>query len=373
MKVEIEIRKITSSKTVTVKSERKLQEVDKHRTNIQTILLNTNATPIRRRGGIGFQCCFCSDEFPDPADLKRHNIQSHDDTAKGSFLRRAYLSRMTVKLDITALECTICNSSIDSLDQLIGHLKDAHKKNMYTDIKNQILPFKFEGDILRCVLCSEVFNRFKGLLEHMNSHYQNHVCVDCGAGFVNKLNLSHHRHAHATGSFKCDYCGKEFETLRKKKSHEKSVHIFANLLSKCGYCSMKFNSHVVKEKHLREIHGVKFPVIKCNACDRTFQNKYALTNHTKNYHLMERPYKCTECEMSFYGAAQLDLHMVKHTGQKDFKCDMCHKSFGRKKTLVEHIRIHLNDRRFKCDHCGQKFVQKCSWRGHMRSKHGEAI
>lgn len=336
------------------------------------ILMNSNATPIRCRGGIGYACCFCSDQFPDPADLKTHTIESHDEKTKLNFMKGKDMYKFHIKLDITNLKCVVCDSSIDTLEKLMEHLKIVHGKTIFTDIKNQVLPFKFDSDILRCFICMNVYHKFKSLLEHMNIHYRNFICKVCDAGFVSRAILTQHAESHKLGTFKCDHCPKIFDTARKKRSHEKCVHTHSDTLNKCGYCTEKFKDYRKKERHLVEVHGINNN-LKCQACEKTFANQKEHTVHVKRLHLMDRRHNCTECDMTFFSSAELKSHFVKHTGLRKFECEVCHKSYGRKKTLREHMRIHAGDRRFKCEYCAQAFVQKCSWRGHMRAKHGEQV
>ncbi|XP_026743972.1 zinc finger protein draculin-like isoform X6 [Trichoplusia ni] len=363
-------KRVSNSQTSAKKG---IPELYKHRSNIRLILQCSNATPIRCRGGIGYACSFCGDEYPEPANLKKHTIEEHDDITISKFTPGKYLADFYVKLDITNLICKICNEKFNLLEQFIDHLINKHDKKYFNDIKNHIMAFKFDDNLLKCIYCSQNFHKFKNLQQHMNLHCRNYICEVCDAGFINKKILNCHSEAHKIGTFKCDLCPKVFDTHRKKTGHEKSVHVYASFTLKCGYCNEKFNSYRKKDIHMYEKHGVQIKTLKCSACEKTFESRNALTIHTKRDHLMERKHCCTECDMKFYGRRELDQHMVKHTGAKDFKCDVCHKEYGRKKTLREHMKIHNDDRRFKCEHCGQAFVQKCSWRSHMRSKHNEVV
>ncbi|XP_045781610.1 zinc finger protein 43-like isoform X3 [Maniola jurtina] len=340
--------------------------------NDLSVLLDcSNATPIRCRGGIGYKCCFCPEEFPDAADLKRHTFKGHDTKTRCGLIKGKYGASSLVKLDITSLQCTICYKHIDTIEHLIDHLVDDHGKNIHRDIKNYILPFKFHGEEIRCIICFTLFNKFKVLQEHMSTHYRNFVCDYCSAGFVTRTILLNHIKGHDFGLYKCDYCPKTYNTQRKKKAHERLVHIHRNMLNKCGYCNEKFNRFQKKEEHLVRVHGVRSVAIECQACDKTFVSQRALRDHTKRDHLLERRHRCDECGMMFFRQSDVRKHMVKHTGARTFQCEVCLKAYGRRNTLREHMRIHADDRRFKCEYCGQAFVQKCSWRGHMRSKHGE--
>ncbi|XP_050359493.1 zinc finger and BTB domain-containing protein 41-like isoform X10 [Nymphalis io] len=318
-----------------------ITEAEKHQNNIKEILLNSNATPIRCRGGIGYACCFCTEQYPDPADLKRHTIDDHSVTDKASFMKGKDMHSYFVKLDITDLSCKLCDQTIDNITALVKHLQINHDKMLYTDIKDHILPFKFATETLRCFICCNFFNTFKALQEHMNVHYRNYLCAVCGAGFVNKNILLRHGDAHKIGTFNCEECCRTFDTARKKLLHDRSYHSGMKLPHKCGYCLERFKEVWKKYEHLSKVHGIKSPGIKCQVCDKSFETKNAWRLHTTRVHLLQRPHKCSDCDMEFYAKRELESHMVKHTGTREFKCDICFKSYGRQKTLKQHIkRVH---------------------------------
>lgn len=329
-------RDLRMKKSVTI-----LTEADKHQNNIKEILLNSNATPIRCRGGIGYACCFCTEEFPDPADLKKHTIGAHDDADKSKFMKGKDMHSFFVKLDITNLSCNHCDEKIDTIQTLVQHLQTVHDKKLFMDLKDHILPFKFGSDTLSCCICCNFFNTFKALQEHMNEHYRNYLCDVCGAGFVNKNILLRHNDAHKIGTFTCEECCRTFDTARKKHLHDRSHHSGMKMPHKCGYCLERFKEVWKKYEHLSKVHGIKSPGIKCQVCDKTFETKNAWRLHTTRVHLLQRPHKCNDCDMEFYAKGELESHMVKHTGAREFKCDICFKSYGRQKTLKQHIkRVH---------------------------------
>ncbi|XP_048003779.1 PR domain zinc finger protein 5-like isoform X5 [Leguminivora glycinivorella] len=360
-----------ASKRETNKINQKPIEIHMHRHNIREILASSNATPIRCHGDIGYTCCFCPKQFPRPADLKNHTIQEHDHKTKQTFMADGVMHSYIVKLDITSLRCELCATNLDSLDQMVHHLIKCHRKKLYTDIKNHILPFKFEDDKMRCVICKVECNSFKHLQEHMIVHFRNYVCDVCDSGFINRRMQGAHAKTHLTGKFECSTCSKVFDTVLKLKSHERQVHTTI-MYNKCGHCSEKFKDFKQKRKHLEDVHGIKKEKSKCKACDKSFSSLSALGVHVKRNHLIERHHKCGQCDMAFYSIRELEQHLVKHSGTREFQCDVCYKFYGLRKTLVEHMRIHTNDRRFECPHCGMTFVQKCSLKGHLRSKHSES-
>lgn len=249
-----------------------------------------------------------------------------------------------VKLDVTGLACNICNEPSNTLEQMISHLKQIHKRRLYTDVNNRILPFKFEGESLSCFMCSNAFSSFKRLQEHMNIHYRNFVCEVCDAGFLTRTMAVAHTSIHKTGTYNCSHCSKSFDTELKKVSHEKSVHTRTAPQNRCGFCTEKFKYYHSKLKHLAEVHGIDSHV-KCQACEKSFESQKKLRVHVRKDHLMERHYKCTQCDMKFFKGNELHDHMVKHTGLKLFQCAVCLKSYGRKKSLAFHMRVHNEELR----------------------------
>lgn len=266
---------------------KRLIELDKHKQNLRLILQSTNATPLRGRDSIGFLCGYCNCKFPEANELKQHTLETHSnqdvESLKGKL---STLSTFLGKIDVTALHCRICNQDIDGLESVLPHLKDTHNKQIVVGLKSQLIPFNFDTERLKCAVCKDEFNNFKVLIEHMNSHYPNFICEICGSGFVNKGKLQSHSYRHKTGSYKCDYCNKDFDCRPKKRNHERVVHIHVNKRSKCAFCGDKFTDYAKKLDHEVKMHGVKPRDIKCNLCDKTFHNQRAMNLHLKKHNLL---------------------------------------------------------------------------------------
>lgn len=264
-------------------------EVKKQVKNVQTLLMYSNATPIKCKGSIGYGCAFCNQEYLDAGDLKQHTLKAHDDKKKQTFMREAKMQKFLVKLDITGLKCALCAAEPGDVDCLKEHLRDVHDKVFYEGLKNHVVPFRFDDqDSIACVVCHHRFNNYKVLLEHMNAHYQNYVCDSCGTGFINKAILYQHSKRHEVGSEKCQFCDKVFKNKVQKQSHERAIHVCLNKRSKCGYCGEKFTDYAKKNDHVVKEHGGRATLVACQACDKVFQNQRLLSMHTKSYHLMQR-------------------------------------------------------------------------------------
>ncbi|XP_022818932.1 zinc finger protein 181-like isoform X3 [Spodoptera litura] len=365
---KVELAEVNVKKTRKQRIKRLLQ---KYLDNLKIILECSNATMILRHGDKGYFCCYCPEAFEKPGFLKEHTLAQHknEEIFYGNIVANGP-SRFLVKLDITNLKCLLCNADIDSLENLFSHLKDKHQKNFHTDIKDQIFPFKFDSDQLKCCMCTNnvVFLTFRAVHEHMHKHYRHFICNVCDAGFINNISLSRHSVTHTKGSYKCRHCTSVFNNVFKRRNHEMRTHTNSGKPYVCHFCNQTFKEYIAKELHLSKIHNVARKY-DCTACDRTFPTHSLLKVHVRRFHLMEKTCKCTECDQAFFRDGDLKKHMLTHTGVKEFKCEICSKFYAKRSTLNGHMRIHNNDKRFKCNLCGQAFVQKPSLTWHMKSKH----
>lgn len=348
-------------------------ELVEHRKAIREILLNCNATPIRTHVGIGYTCSYCRAQFPKPAELKAHTLENHKDIDKADFMTTMIMANYVVKLDITGLKCNVCNEDINTLEDFVDHCQKVHHSYISKTHLSHILPFKFDDEGLRCMVCLGPFDSFRTLIKHMHVHYRNFICPICDAGFVNKYALFYHTETHEGASFVCDYCPKVLPTHLKKRMHEKTEHSDEDKINKCSMCEETFSDYVKKRVHLASVHGIVASATACQACDKVVASKKALLAHMKRVHLMEKPHKCDICDKKFHSTTCLKNHMVKHTGAKKFQCNICQKAYGRKKTLNSHMKTHDEDNHVKCEYCGQKFTQRYSLKCHIKSKHANFV
>ncbi|CAK1554411.1 unnamed protein product [Leptosia nina] len=342
--------------------------------NTSTILENSNVTPFKSRNRSGFPCFFCRSIHEDLQGLQNHQRKLHTKTDIKKSLSTYGAECLVVYVDITDLKCTQCDLKIPNLNELKTHLTRVHKKKFHPEITDRIIPFKLSQDNenkYECQICGFTFETFGSIERHMNVHFRNYVCKDCGTGFVTKYRLKvHTKSMHVGGTYPCEICKKIFTTQQKHKNHVDTVHKLVKRF-KCPHCPERFSEYFRRQKHIVEIHDGTPLQYKCNVCDKSFDRRYTLSRHMKRDHLEERDYQCQLCAYKCFTKNELRVHMVKHTGERIFECSICHKAYARKKTLREHMRIHNNDRRFACAVCGQAFVQKCSLKGHVKTHHAD--
>ncbi|XP_038221171.1 zinc finger protein 658B-like isoform X4 [Zerene cesonia] len=351
---------------------RKMKDVDAikaRKKNASLLLEHSRICPFRWMKNL-YICFYCDRQFADPAILRDHNYIEHDTVALTTIkyamtkLKRHEL----VKVDITDIRCKLCNDIISDLNNLRCHLVKVHNKNVDANITDDVLPFKVTKDIFNCAVCEEKFDEYKTLNHHMNVHYQNFICEQCGTGFITPERLRTHAFSHESGSFPCGSCDKVYRSMNAKNEHFANVHKQVRR-HRCPHCPETFRNYFQRNKHISSVHGLKLKEFKCTLCTKVFTSSGKLGVHVRTVHLKLKRHACDLCEWKFYSKSELKEHMVRHGGERKFHCNVCKKAYARKYTLREHMRIHENDRRFICSYCGGSFVQKCSLKHHVKVNH----
>ncbi|CAK1554417.1 unnamed protein product [Leptosia nina] len=306
--------------------------------NIFTIVEYSYACPFKCRHN-NILCFYCGSNFTDPAQLRDHTVNAHNP-------KKFNMSERTnsIKLDLTRIDCRLCPTKINNLDDFKQHITAVHKKKYYSTIRDFILPFRLSKEDTKCALCDRTFPYFHALNRHMNEHFSNFVCEQCGLGFVDRNRFVMHRQKHESGRFPCEVCGKEFRVASYKDIHVDRVHNKRGRVF-CPKCDVILMSYPQKLKHLVEVHGETPLSFTCNICNQVFETRRNFTIHKRKVHLKDFRYECQCCGQKFFTRAALTNHMPVHTGERNFKCKYCEKSYPRLKTLKDHIRIHTNDRR----------------------------
>ncbi|KAL3269730.1 hypothetical protein HHI36_008790 [Cryptolaemus montrouzieri] len=191
----------------------------------------------------------------------------------------------------------------------------------------------------KCQYCSEIFDNFLKLKEHIkNKHTEFHSrCPQCGMTFSVPQDLTVH--------LRTKSC--KFEEQSTKK------HI-------CSSCSYSTDSHAQILFH-EALHGEPLLMppsdelgegsskkqilhYKCPKCDRVFP-KSSLECHLR-IHTKERPYTCSFCKASFARKNNWLFHEKKHTSEK-----------APAKVSKEKV-IPTEGRPFLCSTCGASFMKR---------------
>lgn len=335
------------------------------KSNAVIVLENSTAIPFKWQRQ-NFLCFFCHKTFKDTDLLKKHTKDDHKTSSIKSGV--SYLrGDEKVKIDVTALKCTICNTNSRNLDDLIDHLKVTHKKLFHEGYGYGLVPYRLVNESLSCAICDEEFQYFIKLNHHMNEHFGSYVCETCGKSFLSQVRLRFHAQRHCSG-YRCNICSETFESLTQKNSHEAKTHNKVATV-KCSYCPENFTGYYARRVHHSVVHNVAMQEYNCPVCGKSFQIMSRMKVHLKQVHIKERNFSCSMCDQKFFSKTQVKKHMIKHVGERIHQCEICMKSYARKQTLRDHMRIHSKDKKFSCSMCSQEFVQNNSLRLHMRVHH----
>lgn len=175
-------------------------------------------------------------------------------------------------------------------------------------------------------------------------------------------------------TYECFLCHKSsFFSLRSLKIHFNRIHKEKkknDVENKCEYCQKNFSNIYILKSHINQIHleGKRFV---CDDCGKEFNRASNLRWH-QLIHQNELPCICKICGKSFRTLSGLNLHKRTHTGEKPYKCDICNiKSYAYNTDLKRHKRsAHgIIDKIFKCTQCEQEFYEPKFLRKHMQKVH----
>ncbi|XP_059056463.1 zinc finger protein 43-like isoform X10 [Achroia grisella] len=338
------------------------------RDNAALIIECSNVTPFRWKRG-AFTCAYCCLTFGDFKGLKDH-VSEHPNKVEAMRFARTIDN---IKVDISGLKCELCSQSIKDLDVLKDHLIIVHNKPMHKETGLGLMPYLLGGKEYLCIHCDERFELFTKLNSHINKHYPNNICFQCGKVFSAAHRLKAHLviHDEQNGEqYKCTKCDQVFGTRVHRNNHLALTH-GPEYRYRCPYCNDSFKRYADRNKHLKQSHDKKIEYA-CHLCSAVFAMCNQRTKHIKQVHIRHKQFVCTLCPYKFVTGAQLKNHMIKHTGERKYQCEICKKAYARLKTLREHMRIHNNDKRFVCQFCNNAYVQKCSLQSHMRTHHPNA-
>lgn len=269
--------------------------------------------------------------------LRTHLLELHNNVKEELKTMKRY--PRSLQIDITNLNCNLCNVNLINIEDLCNHFQRIHKRVVY---KECIADYKVNCSPYVCHLCGKEFHVFRTLTTHLNEHYAYCICDVCGKSFLNTKRLKVHKRTHENGNFPCSECGKVLKTKISKANHIETVH--SKRVIKCQICFKPMKHYNDRIKHMSEEHNITHK-FNCPICAREYNIKHYLATHIRQTHGHKNK-KCLECGMAFITNHGLKKHMQKHSGVKEFTCDVCSKSYARSYTLKEHMRVHGNDRQF---------------------------
>lgn len=281
------------------------------RRNAMALLEFSTAWAFRWFHGV-FYCSYCDAKFADIDPLRDHVITFHSNEPPTKRVFSKITENNMLKIDIGNLSCRLCDNYVESLDALKSHLLSFHEKTLNSDYSDGVLPFKLGNDGFQCQICLTQFESFPKVNQHMNTHYQNYICDECGKAFVSKSRFRRHVQSHEVGTFPCGQCEAILLTRVERMCHKLKVHKKGFRYS-CPRCSQSFTSYYARAKHLVDEHGQQKIDYDCSACGKTFETGSKRAAHFRLTHAnIDKKYDCPECLSTFITKSKLQRHLLTH-------------------------------------------------------------
>lgn len=319
-------------------------EKKKVKENALTLVLNSNMC-LFKYNKTKFKCFVCDSTFVSMEELRSHMGDDH--TAKDISWRVKTLKMVNLKkVDISNLECKICNELCDNIVNLKLHLFAVHDIEFHDVSKDIFVPYQLSGsqmNDLTCSLCHSKFKAFNKLSIHMNTHFQFNVCDLCGIGFPNLSGLNQHkRNVHR--DIDCKICGQIFNSSSKMQRHRIKEHKVIPR-RKCPFCDAVFRYSEQLYLHKIEAHGFERTQYKCVYCDKMFIIEYSLKAHVKAAHFKQKKHPCSKCDMVFYSNYELTRHLnTTHVTEKNVACNLCNAKYKCVSSLRRHMKSAIHRR-----------------------------
>ncbi|XP_053669604.1 transcription factor grauzone-like [Anopheles marshallii] len=222
---------------------------------------------------------------------------------------------------------------------------------------------------LECEICSASLDSFRSVQDHYREeHNTNGYVRCCDKQYFIRSYLVDHIGAHL-GSIRCEICQKSYKTKRYLQQHMSENHSHAeDKPFKCTQCRMTYS-----KEHLLRAHMQMHVKQQCKVCQKVLSNRNSLKVHIAQVHSGDGIQICATCGKMFRTKQAMDRH-VKLYHQPQLvnweQCGQCDKWFDCNQNLRKHIRL-IHDQRgsFPCDKCTHQSITRRALSHHKNRIH----
>ncbi|XP_044744054.1 oocyte zinc finger protein XlCOF19-like [Chrysoperla carnea] len=193
-------------------------------------------------------------------------------------------------------------------------------------------------------------------------------CNYCSFICYHRIHLETHERSHIEKKYFCDVCNKGYINKRKLKHHQIS-HSNERPFH-CTQCDLSFKARFILTKHVKTVH-VSQACEVCQICGKNVRKTY-LERHLK-IHEERSPYPCTECNKKFSLEKSLEIHFKRVHQNEQLKyhylCNICGRGVVSRAELKRHLNAHKGVKPFECDICGKSYGRTGALNHHKKTVH----
>lgn len=258
------------------------------------------------------------DDFEKTSQLLNTD-QSNSDTGL-DFQLIAKNDKKLVKLNL-AKDSVNIKDSIDRIKSIFasnGHLSKNTNQNKILNLED-IDDLPSESDVSTGLF----------ILPQTQTPIQNLEAQQTNDGTLSNLNIC----------LKCECCNKIFNDDLSYRLHRES-----NDCNQMESILNEINEHIEKEEEKIQSSKVKKKFFICTECGNQFYSQNDLNKHMLHVHENTKPYRCSQCPMTFFELSTKNRHEKEHLGLKPFRCYICAFEFSRASNLRTHLlKVHPHD------------------------------
>ena len=263
-------------------------------------------------GDSNFMCNKCDEPFKSIKYYVKHMMKIHpyitelfcsickEDHETEKF-EESYKACTKIKREVPSVACDKCFKMFKDKDRLREHYNVHSQEKLY-----------------KCSDCDfETYNThtYRGhLVKHKLERGElSFTCHQCGRNFTTNNYLQKHIrrfHEKIEDNIKCEHCGIVFRRLNTYRGHV-NIHHSDNPEYACKHCGKRWETIPRRKAHERIHEGLTtIPTIPCPHCGKEVVKKN-MAAHIRT-HTGEKPYKCKDCDYACVSSTALSLHRRRH-------------------------------------------------------------
>lgn len=325
-----------------------------------------------------WKCPICPESAPVTLPLyaafKDHLTQVHQTSEKCPLCPLAMRSwpksiAHIVKEHMSRWACASCNIGFSVINEYRDHMTTLHEREdkRVSHIKGQI----------RCKACKTKFNSVVRFEFHVENKHRARTCPVCRSVHTSRQRLMNHIFVnHCDCTFACvaeEGCKFQSKSPYRISEHANKSHgRERDATQTCQICRRKISNQALYQVHMKQHENEPPRKIKCDICGVGFTRLECMELHRRRHFNEEKKFPCEYCEKRFFTVHLKTVHERLHTNEKPFDCTDCQMTFRTMAKLNKHRehRHTANVKRFYCTHCALDFCTQSALNKHSDNIHG---